>query len=69
MFLRGIKLLLSWKNFRKFYLYVMTGRMKSIIRKHHDVLLHDNVKQLHNIDDKKVMAADTLYNLDDEYTR
>jgi abhydrolase domain-containing protein 2 len=69
MFLRGTKWLLNWQNFRRFYLYVMTETMKSIILKHRRVLLHDDVKQRWSLNEREIIAAATLPELDDAYTR
>jgi abhydrolase domain-containing protein 2 len=69
MFLRGTKWLLNWQNFRRFYLYVMTESMKSIILKHRHVLLHDDVKRRCNLNEREIIAAATLPELDDAYTR
>lgn len=69
LLLRGTKWLLNWQNFRRFYLYVMTESMKSIILRHHHVLLHEDVKQHCNLNEREIIAAATLPELDDAYTR
>ncbi|KDR10438.1 abhydrolase domain-containing protein 2 [Zootermopsis nevadensis] len=67
--IEGTKWLLNWQNFRRFYLYVMTESMKSIILKHRHVLLHDDVKRRCNLIEREIIAAATLPELDDAYTR
>ncbi|XP_036328056.1 abhydrolase domain-containing protein 2 isoform X1 [Rhagoletis pomonella] len=65
----GTKWLLNWQNFRRFYLYVMTENVKSIILKHRHVLLSDEVKARHNLNEREIIAAATLPELDEAYTR
>jgi len=48
---------------------VMTESMKSIILKHRHVLLHDDVKRRCNLNEREIIAAATLPELDDAYTR
>lgn len=69
LLLRGTKWLLNWQNFRRFYLYVMTESMKSIILRHRHVLLHEDVKRHYNLNEREIIAAATLPELDDAYTR
>lgn len=66
---RAMKWLLNWQNFRRFYLYVMTENVKSIIIRHRHVLLSEDVKNRYNINEHDVIAAATLPELDDAYTR
>lgn len=66
---RGTKFLLNWQNFRRFYLYVMTENVKNIILKHRKVLLNDDVKRLFALEERDIIAAATLPELDDAYTR
>lgn len=47
----------------------MTESMKSIILKHRHVLLHDDVKRRCNLIEREIIAAATLPELDDAYTR
>jgi len=65
----GTKWLLNWQNFRRFYLYVMTENVKNIILKHRHILLSDEVKARHNLDERQIIAAATLPDLDEAYTR
>lgn len=66
---RGTQWLLTWQNFRRFYLYVMTENVKGIIRKHRHVLLSDDVKKKHQINEFDISTAATLPDLDEAYTR
>ncbi|XP_032309225.1 abhydrolase domain-containing protein 2 [Drosophila ananassae] len=65
----GTKWLLNWQNFRRFYLYIMTENVKSIILRHRHVLLSDEVKARHNLNEREIIAAATLPELDEAYTR
>lgn len=66
---RGTKWLLQWQNFRRVYLYAVTEAMKSIILKHRRILLNDETRTRFNINERDVIAAATLPELDDAYTR
>ena len=68
-FCRGTKWLLNWQNFRRFYLYVMTESVKNIIMKHRHILLSDEVKQRCKLNERDIVAAATLPELDEAYTR
>ncbi|XP_037805874.1 abhydrolase domain-containing protein 2 isoform X1 [Lucilia sericata] len=65
----GTKWLLNWQNFRRFYLYIMTENMKNIILKHRHVLLSEETRQRHNLNEREIIAAATLPELDEAYTR
>lgn len=67
--LEGTKWMLNWQNFRRFYLYVMTENMKNIILKHRHVLLTEEVKSYHKLNEHEIISAATLPELDDAYTR
>ncbi|KAJ8941654.1 hypothetical protein NQ314_010299 [Rhamnusium bicolor] len=67
--LEGTKWLLNWQNFRRFYLYVMTENMKSIILRHRKVLLSEDVKKRYNFSEHEIISAATLPELDEAYTR
>ncbi|XP_031327658.1 abhydrolase domain-containing protein 2 isoform X3 [Photinus pyralis] len=67
--LEGTKWMLNWQNFRRFYLYVMTENMKNIILKHRHVLLTEEVKNYHKLNEHEIISAATLPELDDAYTR
>jgi abhydrolase domain-containing protein 2 len=54
------KCLLKWQNFRRFYLYVLTENVKSIILKHRNVLLSDEVKRKFNLNERDIVASATL---------
>ena len=61
--------LLKWQNFHRFYLYVLTENVKSIIMKHRHVLLSDDIKQRYQLNERDIAAAATLPELDEAYTR
>ncbi|KAF7412585.1 abhydrolase domain-containing protein 2 [Vespula maculifrons] len=67
--LEGTKFLLNWQNFRRFYLYVMTESVKNIILKHKHVLLSEEVKQRYSLNERDIISAATLPELDEAYTR
>ncbi|XP_015176335.1 PREDICTED: abhydrolase domain-containing protein 2 [Polistes dominula] len=67
--LEGTKFLLNWQNFRRFYLYVMTESVKNIILKHKHVLLSEEVKQKYSLNERDIISAATLPELDEAYTR
>ncbi|XP_012258444.2 abhydrolase domain-containing protein 2 [Athalia rosae] len=67
--IEGTKFLLNWQNFRRFYLYVMTESVKNIILRHKRVLLADKVKQRHGLNERDIISAATLPELDEAYTR
>lgn len=69
LFYRGTKWLLNWQNFRRFYLYIMTENMKNIILKHRHILLSEETRQRHNLNEREIIAAATLPELDEAYTR
>ncbi|XP_058798441.1 abhydrolase domain-containing protein 2 [Phymastichus coffea] len=67
--IEGTNYLLNWTNFRRFYLYVMTESVKNIILRHKSVLLSEDVKQRYNLNEKDIVSAATLPELDEAYTR
>ncbi|CAB3362916.1 Hypothetical predicted protein [Cloeon dipterum] len=67
--LEGTKWLLMWHNFRRFYLYFMTENMKSIILRHRKVLLSEDVRKKHKLNERDIFSAATLPELDEAYTR
>ncbi|CAH0550174.1 unnamed protein product [Brassicogethes aeneus] len=67
--IEGTKLLLNWQNFRRFYLYIMTENMKSIILRHRHVLLSEDVSKRYQLKEQEILAAATLPELDEAYTR
>lgn len=66
---RGTQRLLNWENFRRLYLYIMTENVKGIIRKHRHILLSEDIKKKHHINEWAISAASTLPDLDEAYTR
>ncbi|XP_076240288.1 abhydrolase domain-containing protein 2 isoform X3 [Calliopsis andreniformis] len=67
--LEGTKFLLNWQNFRRFYLYIMSESVKNIILKHKSILLSEDVKQRYNLNERDIISAATLPELDEAYTR
>jgi len=65
----GTQHLMNWENFRRLYLYFMTENVKQIIRKHKHILLSDDVKKKHGINESDISYALTLPDLDEVYTR
>uniref|UniRef100_U5EYZ0 Putative conserved secreted protein n=1 Tax=Corethrella appendiculata TaxID=1370023 RepID=U5EYZ0_9DIPT len=59
------KTLLKWQNFRRFYLYILTENVKSIIMRHRQILFKHEFK----INEAAISAAATLPELDEAYTR
>lgn len=47
----------------------MTESVKNIILRHKHVLLSDDVKQRHNLNERDIISAATLPELDEAYTR
>lgn len=60
--------LLRWQNFQRFYFYVLTENVKSIIMKHRNVLLSDDIKKRFNLNEREIAKAATLLELDAAYT-
>lgn len=60
--------LLRWQNFQRFYFYVLTENVKSIIMKHRNVLLSDDIKRRFNLNEREIAKAATLIELDTAYT-
>jgi abhydrolase domain-containing protein 2 len=61
--------MLQWQNFRRLYLYAMTEAMKSIVLRHRSTLLSEHSKRKFGLIEKDIIAAATLPELDDAYTR
>lgn len=66
--LRAQPLLLQWDHLRRFYLWVMTETMKGLLR-YHNILLGEEVKRKHQLDEKKIFASQTLMEFDELYSR
>lgn len=47
----------------------MTENMRSVIIRHKEALLTEEVKRRYNIDERRVLSAATLPELDEVYTR
>lgn len=60
---------MNWENFRRLYLYFMTESVKQIIRKHKHILLSEDVKKKHGINESDISYAMTMPDLDEVYTR
>ncbi|CAG9858994.1 unnamed protein product [Phyllotreta striolata] len=67
--LEGTKHMLSWQNFRRFYLYVMTENLKNTILRHSKMLLSEELKRRHNLNEHEIISAATLPELDEAYGR
>ncbi|GLH13285.1 Abhydrolase domain-containing protein 2 [Gryllus bimaculatus] len=67
--IESTKWLLNWQNFRRFYLYVMTESMKTIILRHRHALLSEEAKERFKLNEHEIIAAATLPELDEAYTR
>lgn len=61
--------LLQWQNFRRFYLYIMTDNYRNIITRHKRMLLSPEMKNRYNLDEKMIVSAGTLPDLDEAYSR
>ncbi|XP_043221088.1 abhydrolase domain-containing protein 2-like [Amphibalanus amphitrite] len=66
---RCVSSLLWWREFRRFYLHMMTENMKSIIMRHRGVLFTEDAKARHQLDERKVFMAATLSEFDEAYSR
>merc|ERR1711936_969062 len=66
---KTMTLLLEWKGFRRLYLYAMTEALKSIIRRWQKFLFSDDVKRKIGVNERQVLNAATMNELDDLYTR
>ncbi|PSN52390.1 Abhydrolase domain-containing protein 2, partial [Blattella germanica] len=64
----GISICQGYCAIERFYLYVMTESMKSIILKHRHVLLNEEVKRRYSLNEREIIASATLPELDDAYT-
>ncbi|KOC65565.1 Abhydrolase domain-containing protein 2 [Habropoda laboriosa] len=67
--IEGTKFLLSSQNLRRFYMYIMSESVKSIILKHKNILLSEEMKQRFNLNEGDIISAATLLDLDEAYTR
>lgn len=47
----------------------MSESVKNIILKHKNILLSEDVKQRHNLNERDIISAATLPELDEAYTR
>lgn len=66
---RSLKYLLEWHNLARIYLFSMTENMRSVIIRHKEALFTDEVKRKCNIEERRVLSAATLPELDEVYTR
>ncbi|XP_037091708.1 abhydrolase domain-containing protein 2-like [Pollicipes pollicipes] len=66
---RCVNALLWWREFRRFYLHMMTENMKAIIMRHRAVLFTDDVKARYQLDERKIFMAATMTEFDEAYTR
>ena len=63
------KYLLDWEGFRRFYFFIMTENIRSILRRWQQQLFTEEVKQKYEINDRAIWSAGTLVELDEAYTR
>ncbi|MPC96239.1 Abhydrolase domain-containing protein 2 [Portunus trituberculatus] len=66
---RSLQFLLEWNNLARLYLFSMTENMRSVIIRHKEALLTEEVKRRYNVDERRVLSAATLPELDEVYTR
>lgn len=66
---RATGVLLNWQNFRRLYLYALTEAIKALILKHRSKLLSEDIKKQYSLNEKDIISAATLPELDDAYTR
>ncbi|XP_050716142.1 abhydrolase domain-containing protein 2-like [Eriocheir sinensis] len=66
---KSLQFLLEWNNLARLYLFSMTENMRSVILRHKEALLTEEVKRRYNIDERRVLSAATLPELDEVYTR
>lgn len=66
---RSLQFLLEWNNLARLYLFSMTENMRSVIIRHKEALLTEEVKRRCNVDERRVLSAATLPELDEVYTR
>ena len=66
---RSLQFLLEWHNLARLYLFSMTENMRSVIIRHKEALLTEEVKRRCNVDERRVLSAATLPELDEVYTR
>ncbi|CAB0010326.1 unnamed protein product [Nesidiocoris tenuis] len=67
--LEGTRWLLQWSNFRRIYLYFITEAVKALILRHRKILLSEPTKQKYQLNEKDIVSAATLPELDEAYTR
>lgn len=53
----------------RYYVLIMTERLKSLIFRHAGVLLSDEMKTRHQLDERKILKSATLSDLDEAYSR
>ena len=62
-------MLLEWEGFRRLYLFVMTENFRAIMRRWQKELFPEAIKKEKGINERSVLAAATLFELDDVYNR
>lgn len=67
--LKASQLLLEWEGFRRLYLFVMTENFRAIMRRWQKELFPEAIKKEKGINERSVLAAATLFELDDVYNR
>ncbi|KAK6621654.1 Abhydrolase domain-containing protein 2 [Polyplax serrata] len=67
--IEATKWLLNWNNFRRLYFFVLTEAVKSIILKHRYILLSEETIRKFELNERDIISAATLPELDDVFTR
>ena len=61
--------MLGWEGFRRFYFFIMTENMRTILRTYQKQLFTEEVKQKYEINERAIWSAASLVELDEAYTR
>jgi len=67
--MKASKLMLEWEGLRRLYLFVMTENFRAIMRRWQKELFPETLKREKGINERSALAAATLFELDDVYTR
>lgn len=60
--------LITWRNFGLVYTYILTKKIKDLVRRHKNVLLSDDIKKRYNIDEEEIFTSKTFLEFDEVYT-
>ena len=61
--------MLGWEGFRRFYFFIMTENMRTILRRWQKQLFTEEIKQKFDINERAIWSAASLVELDEAYTR